>query len=118
MCLTPCFLHHAHPHPCSESVSLSSVGLGLTVLLPSAFVAFPAGAVESLPPRPRLRIVTAGAFHNLLFWLTLVASASTHLHVTLFSLLGYGNVSKYGRVVVDVDQVSTSIVLFALRSSP
>ncbi|RPD79477.1 hypothetical protein L226DRAFT_455383 [Lentinus tigrinus ALCF2SS1-7] len=89
-----------------ESVSLTSVGLGLTVLLPSAFVAFPSGQVDALPPRPRLRVITAGAFHNLLFWLALLAFSSTHLSTTFCSLLGYGDVSRYGRVVVGVDESS------------
>ncbi|RDX42017.1 hypothetical protein OH76DRAFT_1489006 [Lentinus brumalis] len=89
-----------------ESVSLSSVGLGLTVLLPSAFVAFPSGEVDSLPPRPRLRIISAGAFHNLLFWLALVIFSWARIPSALWPMLGYSDVSLYGRVVVSVDESS------------
>ncbi|KAI0700664.1 hypothetical protein C8T65DRAFT_709626 [Cerioporus squamosus] len=92
--------------PRSESVSLSAVGLGLTVLLPSAFVAFPAGEVDSLPPRPRLRLISAGAFHNLLFWLALAAFSSARLSSILWPLLGYSDVSRYGRVVLGVEESS------------
>ncbi|KAI0712062.1 hypothetical protein C8Q76DRAFT_768815 [Earliella scabrosa] len=89
-----------------EAVSLSSVGLGLTVILPSAFVAFPTGETEALPPRPRTRIIAAGAFHNLFFWACLAITASVRVSTFIWPLLGYRDVSAYGQVVVSVDEDS------------
>ncbi|KAI0770208.1 hypothetical protein C8Q74DRAFT_1274160 [Fomes fomentarius] len=89
-----------------ESVSLSSVGVGFTVILPSAFVAFPAGETEILHPRPRTRIISAGAFHNLVFWGCLVVVTSLPVSHLIWPVLGYRDVSAYGRVVMDVDEDS------------
>ena len=76
-------------------------------MLPSAFVAFPAGEVESLPTRARTRIISAGAFHNLVFWAVLSALARTHLSDAAWPILGYRDVGTYGRVVVSVEEVSS-----------
>ena len=92
-----------------ESVSLSSAGVGLTVLLPSAFVAFPTGETEALPHRPRLRIITAGAFHNIAFWLFLGAVAWARIWDAVWPLVGYRDVRAYGRVVVSVDEVRSAL---------
>ncbi|KAI0755061.1 peptidase family M50-domain-containing protein [Daedaleopsis nitida] len=89
-----------------EAVPLGSVGLGLTVILPSAFVALPAGETESLAPRPRARIISAGAFHNLALWVVLAGAASVHISDYVWPVLGYRDVSAYGRVVVGVDEDS------------
>ena len=79
--------------------------MGLTVILPSAFVAFPAGETDALPPRSRTRIISAGAFHNLVFFVLLSALAATHISDFVWPILGYRDVSAYGRVVVRVDDV-------------
>lgn len=52
-----------------EDVPVLSVGLGLTVLLPSAFVSLGSAAFDMLPTASRMRIATAGAYHNILLWL-------------------------------------------------
>ncbi|KAI0368501.1 hypothetical protein BV20DRAFT_1022387 [Pilatotrama ljubarskyi] len=89
-----------------DSIPLTSAGLGLTLILPSAFVAFPTEETESLPPRSRARLISAGAFHNLLFWLALGAAAWLPTSELAWPLLGYRDVSQYGRAVLAVDQGS------------
>ncbi|KAM5543784.1 hypothetical protein V8D89_002401 [Ganoderma adspersum] len=89
-----------------DSLPLTSAGLGFTVLLPSAFVSFPAEQTESLPPRARIRIISAGAFHNLIFWLFLAATTWASVSEIVWPLLGYQDVSAYGRVVVHIDEGS------------
>ena len=89
-----------------DSIPLSSAGLGITVILPSAFVAFPAGETDSLPTRARTRIISAGAFHNLLLWAFLSFLAWMPISDVVWPVLGYRNVRGYGRVVVGVDVVS------------
>ena len=91
--------------PHRDSVALSAAGLGLTVILPSAFVALPAGETESLSTRSRTRIISAGAFHNLVFWMLLAVLAWTRVSDAVWPVLGYRDVSAYGRVVVRVDKV-------------
>ncbi|KAH7340106.1 hypothetical protein B0J17DRAFT_649938, partial [Rhizoctonia solani] len=52
-----------------EGVPIHSVGLGLLVCLPSAFVSLGSSAFDRLPPVPRMRIATAGAYHNIVLWI-------------------------------------------------
>ncbi|KAH9855522.1 hypothetical protein C2E23DRAFT_813672 [Lenzites betulinus] len=89
-----------------DAIPLTSAGLGITVILPSAFVSFPSEETESLAPRPRARLICAGAFHNLMFWLVLGAAAWLQTSNIVWPLLGYHDVSQYGRVIVDVDEAS------------
>ncbi|KAI0354020.1 hypothetical protein OH77DRAFT_1426424 [Trametes cingulata] len=89
-----------------DSLPLTSAGLGFTIILPSAFVAFPTEETESLPPRSRVRLISAGAFHNIMFWLALGALAWLRSSDLVWPALGYRNVSRYGRVVVAVDEAS------------
>ncbi|OSD07677.1 hypothetical protein PYCCODRAFT_1401627 [Trametes coccinea BRFM310] len=89
-----------------DSIPLTSAGLGLTVIIPSAFVAFPAEETESLPARSRIRLISAGAFHNLAFWLVLGFAAWLRTSDIVWPVLGYRDVSQYGRAVVYVDEHS------------
>ncbi|KAI8973161.1 hypothetical protein BD414DRAFT_468867 [Trametes punicea] len=89
-----------------DSVPLASAGLGLTVILPSAFVAFPSEETDSLPRRSRVRLISAGAFHNLMLWLAFGVAASIRTHELVWPILGYHDVSAYGRAVVKVDESS------------
>ncbi|KAH9915065.1 peptidase family M50-domain-containing protein [Epithele typhae] len=82
-----------------NAVPLASVGLGLTVLLPSAFVALPAAETAALPTRARARIVAAGVFHNIVLYALLAAFAWSHLGDAVWPVFGYRNVRAYGRVV-------------------
>ncbi|KAI0772391.1 hypothetical protein BD413DRAFT_612553 [Trametes elegans] len=100
-------------HECGHAVAaalhalpLTSAGLSLTVLLPSAFVAFPTDETAALPARARARLAAAGAFHNLAFWLVLGVAAALRTSAFVWPMLGYRDVSSYGRVVVAVDEDS------------
>ena len=53
----------------------------------------------------KARVVSAGPFHNLVMWGALVFLRTVGLNRLLTSVF-YEDVSKEGRIVVDVDQVS------------
>ncbi|KAH9896548.1 hypothetical protein C8Q73DRAFT_686015 [Cubamyces lactineus] len=89
-----------------DSVPLTLAGFGLTVVLPSAFVAFPSDETEALPSRARVRLISAGAFHNLMFWLALGFASWLGTSRIIWATIGYYDVSPYGRVIVGVDQES------------
>lgn len=81
-----------------------SAGASFTVVVPAAFVTFPAAALEALQPLVRARIIAAGPFHNLVFWglLLLVDRLGTG---DLLTHTIYRDVSDVGRVVVGIDAV-------------
>ncbi|KAI0696643.1 hypothetical protein BC835DRAFT_1271635 [Cytidiella melzeri] len=89
-----------------ESIPLSSVGASLFVIVPSAFVSLPAAPVQALPTSSKLRIITSGAFHNLILWALLYSLSSLRLGHLVWTSIGYQDVSHYGRVVVSVDELS------------
>ncbi len=89
----------------SDSVPLLSVGASLAVLIPSAFVSLSSAAVQNLPPGARLRIISAGAFHNLLFWVLLVVLSGSNVAKAIWGCAGYQYIGGYGRSVVDVSPV-------------
>ncbi|CEL54538.1 Membrane-bound transcription factor site-2 protease OS=Cricetulus griseus GN=MBTPS2 PE=2 SV=1 [Rhizoctonia solani AG-1 IB] len=62
-----------------ESVPIHSVGLGLFVCLPSAFVSLGSAAFDKLSPAPRMRIATAGAYHNLVLWFMIAMLGWSHI---------------------------------------
>ena len=84
-----------------------SVGLSVTIVFPSAFVALSQGALRELPAPARLRIASAGAFHNLLLYLLFSVLA----RMPLPSVLGYRDVSSWGRVISRIQPVSISASL-------
>lgn len=88
-------------------MSLHSIGVSLFFVLPSAFVALDDDDLQSKSSRVRLRIVSAGAFHNLTYFAILLALG--HVFPSLWPLLGYEDVSGYGRVVLSVDDVCLPI---------
>ncbi|KAG5734986.1 hypothetical protein E4T56_gene17920, partial [Termitomyces sp. T112] len=88
-----------------ESLPILSVGASFTLFFPSAFVTLSTAALDSLIPRARARVVTAGPFHNLLLWCILVAVGYTHVGNIFWSIM-YRDVSVLGRVVVSVDTQS------------
>ena len=61
--------------------------------------------MENLSPRARLRVISAGAFHNLVLWVTLVGISWLGLGSLIWSFLGYTDVRGLGKVVVDVNEV-------------
>jgi len=98
---------HSPKHTCcSESVPLLSVGASLTVIFPSAFVALSSAATQALSPVARLRVTSSGAFHNLMLWLVLTAAVRLGVGTALWSLLGYTDISAWGRVVIGVESGS------------
>jgi len=99
-----------------HSIPVTSVGVSLTMIFPSAFVALPLTATQDLPTRSRLRIVAAGPFHNLLLWLLLAFISWAGVGRSLFSLAGYQDTSNYGLVIVAVDSDSPLRPHLPLRS--
>ncbi|KAG6833021.1 hypothetical protein H0H87_012279 [Tephrocybe sp. NHM501043] len=98
-----------------DGLPLLSAGLSFTLFVPSAFVTFPTATLDTLPPRARARIISAGAFHNILLWLFLLLLASTRLPSLLWSL-AYKDVAHAGRVVVAVDDDSPLYAYLPLGS--
>ncbi|KAF5366299.1 hypothetical protein D9758_005736 [Tetrapyrgos nigripes] len=96
-----------------ESVPMLSAGISLTVIIPSAFVSFSSVFLENLKPPDRARIIAAGPWHNLVFWVFLLGIArianvfngTTGLGSVVTGLL-WQDVRALGRVVVDVDEDS------------
>lgn len=98
----------------SESVSILSVGLSFFVAFPSAYVVLPSAYVKALKPTVRLRIIAAGPFHNLMFWILLVAGSWIGAGRVSWNLFGYENVTGLGRVVVGLDSVSLLYIFLAV----
>ena len=98
-----------------EDVPVMSVGLSITVVFPSAFVALSQGALRELSAPARLRVASAGAFHNLLLYLLFSVLA----RAPLLSVLGYRDVSAWGRVVSRIQPVSIfSLLASSARLTP
>lgn len=76
---------------------LQSLGASLTLLLPAAFVAFPAHTLVASTPRVRARIAAAGPLlSSLLCLVLLLPLASPLFH------LGYSDISTDGLLVASV----------------
>ncbi|EIM83886.1 uncharacterized protein STEHIDRAFT_113130 [Stereum hirsutum FP-91666 SS1] len=84
-----------------DSLPLTSLGVSLTVLIPSAFVALPSASLLSLPSRARARIAAAGAWHNLVFWGMLVLAGWMWNPLWIWE-----DVSDLGKIVIGVDEDS------------
>ncbi|KAL1731394.1 hypothetical protein EV714DRAFT_236210 [Schizophyllum commune] len=93
-----------------EQIHITSTGLSILVLFPSAFVALPTTAIEALSPRARLRIIAGGPYHNLCYFVALWTARwlgiSAILAPIVSRLAGYAEISGQGRVVVEVDEGS------------
>ncbi|KAF8634073.1 hypothetical protein AX17_004335 [Amanita inopinata Kibby_2008] len=89
-----------------ENVPIQSVGASLTLILPSASVAFAASTLDHIPSRSRSAIVSAGPFHNLVFWFILALLSKANLAIIFLQLFGYRDISSLGRLVVDVTSES------------
>lgn len=88
---------------------MTACGASLTVCVPAAFVSFPTSGMKALSAKARARIVAAGPYHNLVFWVLLVlASRSGVVHLASF-VSGYRDISSIGRVVVQVNPVGGSV---------
>lgn len=93
-----------------ESLPLLSVGASLTLILPSAYTSLPSSGVENLSPRARLRVISSGAFHNLVLWAILAGISSLGLGSFVASGLGYRDVSNLGKAVIGVNEVRLFLV--------
>ncbi|KAG6918082.1 hypothetical protein DXG01_016534 [Tephrocybe rancida] len=89
-----------------EALPILSAGASFTLVVPSAFVTFSNAALDSLTPRARARVVAAGPFHNIILWCLLALIGYTRLG-DIFWFVGYRDISAHGKVVVDVDAVSS-----------
>ncbi|KAJ3726257.1 peptidase family M50-domain-containing protein [Lentinula raphanica] len=95
------------------SVPILSSGLTVTLIIPSAFVSFSTALMGSLDAFSKAQIIAAGPWHNFLLWIFLIGlgkSASlvenaTGLGTALVNL-GWEDLSKEGRVVVEIDNDS------------
>ncbi|KAJ6551501.1 hypothetical protein B0H19DRAFT_1157941 [Mycena capillaripes] len=88
-----------------DAVPIMSAGASFTVVVPAAFVAFSATALEALKPLARSRIIAAGPFHNLVFWCLLLFLDRIGTGDFLTRTM-YRDVSDLGRVVVGIDSDS------------
>ncbi|KAJ7083720.1 hypothetical protein B0H15DRAFT_850488 [Mycena belliarum] len=88
-----------------DAVPVMTAGASFTVVVPAAFVTFPATALESLKPFARSRIIAAGPFHNLVFWCLLLFVERIGAGDLITSMM-YRDVSDVGRVVVKIDEDS------------
>lgn len=77
------------------------------MILPSAFVALSSSTLQRLRPIARLRIISAGAFHNLFVWGILVLLGWTGIAPAILSI-GFKSTLAHGVAVVSVDDVRES----------
>ncbi|KAL5483502.1 hypothetical protein ACEPAI_8734 [Sanghuangporus weigelae] len=87
-----------------EGLPVHSVGASLTVILPSAFVVF-ASPMDTLSTVGRLRVISSGAWHNLVLWALLYFVSLSNIKST-WTIFGWQNVSDLGVVVHGVEESS------------
>ena len=92
-----------------DAVSLHSVGASITAILPSAFVSL-SPSLSSSAAAVKLRVIAAGAWHNLvlcfLIWLSYYANLER-----AWSMVGWKNMSDSGVIVLGVESVSRLSVI-------
>ncbi|KIM76861.1 hypothetical protein PILCRDRAFT_825840 [Piloderma croceum F 1598] len=113
-----CQIIHEAGHALSaalEQIPLIATGLSLTLILPSAFVTFPsppntlssAGDTQKQKSLARMRLVAAGAWHNLVFWgVLLFFTWACQGWSGGWGYVGYKDMSGKGRVVLGFDEDS------------
>ncbi|KAF8154677.1 hypothetical protein B0H34DRAFT_783787 [Crassisporium funariophilum] len=89
-----------------ESLPMINAGASFTVCIPAAFVTFPNAGMKALTSQARSRIISAGAFHNLVFWCILVLVGRVGIINLASSISGYRDITDVGRVVVNVNEDS------------
>ena len=90
-----------------DTIPVDSVGIALTVILPTAFVAF-SGIPSDKDKKSQLRVIAAGAWHNLLTWALLYLFIWSGIERT-WTFIGYHDISDRGVAVVDVESVCSHI---------
>lgn len=104
--------HHSAYLRCSESIPLTSVGTSLTLLIPSAYISLPSSS--SISPAARLRLISSGAWHNLVFFGLLWSAKHVGVGNMLSRSVGYKDVGMWGRVVLSVDEVSPFLLTYLI----
>jgi hypothetical protein len=99
----------------SYSVSVHNTGASLILVLPAAFVALDESSMNSRRTIERLRIIAAGAFHNIACYALLLSCTWLRLGSITLKALGYSNVSQSGLVVIGIELVRR-ILLWLLMS--
>jgi hypothetical protein len=92
----------------SAQTPLQCLSLTLIVIFPTFSTVLSSPALAALTPLKRMRIVTAGAWHNLFVWIlfSLVGRAFFNTPIKGGSPAGsWRDISKWGRVVLSVDEV-------------
>ncbi|PFH51652.1 hypothetical protein AMATHDRAFT_120336, partial [Amanita thiersii Skay4041] len=89
-----------------EKIPIQSVGVSLTLIFPSASVAFATRFLDAASSRSRSIIISAGPFHNLIFWFLLYLFATLNLHQSFWKYTGYRDVTKLARVVMEVEHAT------------
>lgn len=85
----------------ADATPLHSVGASLTFIIPSAHVALSNSDGSSL--RSKLRVATAGAWHNLLAWLLLLVLSKVPISgLSYWTLGGYGLYEDVGSLGISV----------------
>jgi S2P endopeptidase len=104
--------------PASDGVPLASWGYSLIILIPAAFVELstPVSTNRDRLPLLRLRIASAGVFHNLITILVLLFVSAMSIGRTMWPLFGY-RVIDGGVVVVDVHVVRVLCFISSVRLS-
>ncbi|OCB90702.1 hypothetical protein A7U60_g2064 [Sanghuangporus baumii] len=87
-----------------EGLPVHSVGASLTIILPSAFVAF-AAPLDTLSTIGRLRVISSGAWHNLVLWGLLYFVSLSNVK-SVWAAFGWQNVSDLGMVILGVEESS------------
>ena len=77
-------------------------------MIPSAFTSL-SPSLKSLKPSARMRIVAAGAWHNLLFYGLIYVLRSGYFDEA-WSMFGWEDASDLGKVVLSVDSVCWSLL--------
>lgn len=75
----------------------------MTLALPSAFVAL-SPSLHRLKHAARLRIIAAGTWHNLILWAVIYLATFVSAN-SLWTFVGWRDISDVGRVVLDVEAV-------------
>lgn len=86
------------------------------MVLPAAFVALDSEDMLSATAETRLRVIAAGAFHNLLTFLVLVLCSRSAFGNNLLSILGYADISQIGVAVVSLEAASASHNLLVMSA--
>ncbi|TFK24087.1 hypothetical protein FA15DRAFT_704849 [Coprinopsis marcescibilis] len=88
-----------------EAIPMMSSGATLMLVIPAAFVALSTASMSSLEKQGQARIIAAGPFHNIVFWVVLVVSRLSGLD-DLMTSVWYKDISAVGRSVMSVEAES------------